>query len=186
MASTRAPDPRRLDVAAFAAANGELKGEWEISSLRRLMSATPASASAEGPVSVSWQVRGERLPLLAAGARPAVLIEAEAEVTLECQRCLQPMRWPLQARRRIFFVEGEDAAAALDAENDDDVLALVPALDLQALVEDELLLALPIVPRHDVCPEPLPRAFVEEERQNAPEESPFAALAVLKRGSAPD
>ncbi len=186
MASSRAPDPRRLDVAAFAAANAELKGEWEIGSLRRLMSATLASPSAEGRVDVPWQVRGERLPLPAAGTRPSLLVEAEAEVTLECQRCLQPMRLPLQARRRIFFVEGEDAAAALDADNDDDVLALVPALDLQALVEDELLLALPIVPRHDVCPEPLPRAFVEEEDAKAPEESPFAALAALKRGPAPN
>ncbi len=185
MASTRAPDPRRLDVAAFAAANGELKGEWEVASLRRLMSATLASAPEAGRTGVLWQARGERLPLPAAGMRPSVLIEAEAEVTLECQRCLQPMRLPLQARRRIFFVEGEDAAAALDADNDDDVLALVPALDLQALVEDELLLALPIVPRHDVCPEPLPRAFVEEECENAPAQSPFAALAALKRGPAP-
>jgi uncharacterized protein len=36
------------------------------------------------------------------------------------------------------------------------VLALEPALDLKELVEDELLLALPLVPRHEVCPEPLP------------------------------
>jgi DUF177 domain-containing protein len=186
MASNRAPDPRRLAVAAFAAANGELKGEWEIASLRRLMSAMPASAPDAGRHQVSWQVRGARLTLPGAGARPSLRIEAEAEVILECQRCLQPMRWPLQARRRIFFVEGEDAAAALDADTEDDVLALVPALDLQALVEDELLLALPIVPRHDVCPEPLPRAFIEEHDGSAPEESPFAALAVLKRGPAPN
>jgi uncharacterized protein len=186
MASNRAPDPRRLDLAAFAAAKGELKGEWPIASLRRLMSATPAAATDIGRHEVSWQVQGERLSLPGAGAQPSVLIEAKAEVILECQRCLQPMRWPLQARRRIFFVEGEDAAAALDADAEDDVLALVPALDLQALVEDELLLALPIVPRHDVCPEPLPRAFVEEDDASDPEESPFAALAVLKRGPAPN
>ena len=57
-------------------------------------------------------------------------VGADTDVTLECQRCLQPMRVPLHAERRIFFVEGEDAAAALDAESDDDVLALTPALDL--------------------------------------------------------
>ena len=186
MASTRAPDPRRLDVAAFAATGGELRGAWEATQLRRLQSATidPSAEARRGDV--AWQARGERLPLPGAGTRPSLLIEAETDVTLECQRCLQPMRWPLQARRRIFFVEGEDAAAALDAENEDDVLALAPALDLQALVEDELLLALPIVPRHEVCPEPLARPFVEEESAPVPEDSPFAVLSALKRGPAPN
>jgi uncharacterized protein len=186
MASTRAPDPRRLDVAAFAALGGELRGDWPATQLRRLLSATMESPDDASRLDVAWQASGERLPLVGTGKQPSLLLEAETEVTLECQRCLQPMRWPLQARRRIFFVDGEDAAAALDAENDDDVLALVPALDLQALIEDELLLALPIVPRHEVCPEPLPRAFVEDEGESLPEDSPFAALSVLKRGSAPN
>ncbi|MDQ2927379.1 MAG: YceD family protein, partial [Pseudomonadota bacterium] len=78
------------------------------------------------------------------------------------------------------FVEGEDAAAALDAESEDDVLALAPAIDLQSLIEDELLLALPLIPRHDVCPEPLVQA-VGGDVKPSPEEHPFAALAALKR-----
>jgi len=90
----------------------------------------------------------------------------------------------LRAERRIFFVDGEDAAAALDADSEDDVLALTPALDLLELVEDELLLALPLVPRHDVCPEPLPRAFRDEAE--FVEDHPFAALAALKQGSRPN
>ncbi len=184
--SIRAPDPRRLDVAAFALAGGELRGDWPAMQLRRLLSATIESPADAGRLDIAWQARGERLPLVGAGRRPSLQLAADTEVTLECQRCLQPMRWPLQARRRIFFVEGEDAAAALDAESEDDVLALVPALDLQALIEDELLLALPIVPRHEVCPEPLPRAFVEDEGEGAPEDNPFAVLAALKRGSAPN
>ena len=51
------------------------------------------------------------------------------------------MVMPLRVDRRFFFVAGEDAAASLDAESDDDVLTLEPALDLKSLVEDELLLA---------------------------------------------
>jgi uncharacterized protein len=87
--------------------------------------------------------------------------------------------------RWIRFVDTESEAAALDVDSDDDVLALPRHLDARELIEDELLLALPLVPRHEVCPEPLPvpdaaaepAAEVEAERPN-----PFAALAALKRG----
>ena len=92
------------------------------------------------------------------------------------------MHVALEAERRIYFVEGEAAAAALDAETDDDVLALAPSLDVAELIEDELLLSLPLVPRHDNCPEPLPRPFVDVEPHADPADSPFAALAALKRG----
>jgi uncharacterized protein len=84
---------------------------------------------------------------------------------------------PLQVDRRLFFVEGEDAAAALDTDSEDDVLTLEPAIDLRALIEDELLLALPLVPRHEVCPEPLP---LQGEEAAPAAEHPFAALAALK------
>ena len=130
-------------------------------------------------------MRGERAALLNAGNQPVLAICADVEVTLECQRCLQPMTVLLEAERSIFFVEGEDAAAALDAESEDDVLALTPALDLEALIEDELLLALPLIPRHGVCPEPLPRPFIDEDAAAPPADNPFAALAALKRASLP-
>jgi uncharacterized protein len=87
---------------------------------------------------------------------------------------------PLSVDRRVFFVAGEDAAASLDAESEDDVLPLAP-LDVKALVEDELLLALPLVPRHEACPEPLP---FEPGPEAPASEHPFAALAALKRGPA--
>lgn len=184
-AFSRELDPRRLDVAALAAAGGELAGEWTADRLRRLAAATlaPADGSARPPI--AWRARGERRVLAGAGMQPALAIGADTEVTLECQRCLQPMRLPVHAERRFFFVEGEDAAAALDAESEDDVLAATPALDLPELIEDELLLALPLVPRHASCPEPLPRAFTEDDPAIDPADNPFAALAALKRGSLP-
>ena len=65
-------------------------------------------------------------------------------------------------------------------DSEDDVLALTRALDLRELVEDELLLALPIVPRHEVCPEPLPQP-ADDAAPAEPAPHPFAALAALKR-----
>jgi uncharacterized protein len=48
-------------------------------------------------------------------------------------------------------------------------------------VEDELILALPLVPRHDACPQPLAAPATAEEPL-AERPNPFAALAALKRG----
>jgi DUF177 domain-containing protein len=186
--ASRAFDPRRLDVAAFAAEQGELSGDTPATALPRLNAATLAPDDDSSRADVHWRVTGQRLPLAGAGLQPSLLVEASTEVTLECQRCLQPMRIALPTERRIFFVEGEDAAAALDADTEDDVLALTPTLDLCSLVEEELLLALPLVPRHEVCPRPLPRPLVEEEPEASPAENPFAALASLKmkQGSRPN
>ncbi len=60
------------------------------------------------------------------------------------------------------------------------MLVLEPAIDLRALIEDELLLALPLIPRHDVCPQPLVQAAADDVERAGE----FAALAALKRGSA--
>ncbi len=184
--SSRDLDPRRLDVAAFAAARAELAADWPADRLHRLVAATLAPDDGTPRAGVIWRASGERRVLAGAGTRPSLAIEAETDVTLECQRCLQPMRVSLRATRRIFFVDGEDAAAALDAESEDDVLALTPALDLGELIEDELLLALPLVPRHEHCPAPLPLALVEDDPPIDPADNPFAVLAALKRGPRPN
>ena len=184
--SSRPPDPRRLDVGAFAAARSELAGEWPAERLARLSEATLAPGDGMARPPVAWRARGERAMLVGAGVHPALAVAADTEVTVECQRCLQPMRLPIHAERRVFFVEGEEAAAALDAESEDDVLALTPSLDLPELIEDELLLALPLVPRHARCPEPLPRAFVEDDPASDRADNPFAVLAALKPGPRPN
>lgn len=148
-------DPLRLDVAAFAADGAQLAGVWPGDSLARLadLQVPPQDL---GFADVAWQVRGERRAKTASEAELWLAIQVEAPVWLSCQRCLQPLAVDLALDRRLRFVHGESQAAALDAESDDDVLALSRSLDLRELVEDELLLGLPLVPRHDHCPQPLP------------------------------
>lgn len=181
--SSRTSDPRRLDVAAAAVASLELAGDWPLAGFARLATATlPASYGLPG---LHWHIRGERALLAGAGVQASLRIGADTEVTLECQRCLQPMPFPIRIERRIFFVDGEDAAAALDVDSEDDVLAIAPALDLHALLEDEMLLALPVVPRHEVCAQPLPQGTEPELPAEAVREHPFAALAALKGRNRP-
>ena len=133
MASRPAFDPVRLDVAAFAAGRGAIAGTWPLRSLARLAAGTvPLADGGEDPV--QGQAEGAPAPLPGAGMQPALRLVADAAVGLECQRCLQRMVVPLHVDRRLFFVAGEDAAASLDAESEDDVLALEPAVDLRFLV----------------------------------------------------
>jgi len=176
-------DPLRLDVAAFAKDGASLRGTWPLESLERL-AASVLPGSAPSLPAVAWRMVGELRS--AKGSEPELWlhVSASAEVVLECQRCLKPMTEALRAERSFLFVSGEDAAAELDAKSEDDVLALTRALDARELVEDELLLALPIVPRHDVCPDPLP--VVEDDLPEAEKPNPFAKLAALKRGGLPN
>jgi uncharacterized protein len=180
MATARRFDPRRVDVRTFAAEAASHNGQWPLAALDRLASAAvPESIAGAAPV--TWSAEGARAKLAGAGSQALLSLAADALLSMQCQRCLQPVDVPLRVDRRIFFVDGEDAAAALDAESEEDVLALAPAIDLQALIEDELLLALPLIPRHDVCPEPLVQPK-DDDAEASGREHPFAALAVLKRG----
>lgn len=178
--SARAFDPLRLDVPACAEAAAQLQGEWPLQSMHRLAAAAHAVSPLTASDQVVWSVRAEQHRLPGGAVQPWLHLKATARLALECQRCLQPVECVIDVDRSFVFVPGESAAAELDAQIDADVLALTRALDLRELVEDEMLLALPVVPRHEVCPQPLPISddtLADESRPN-----PFAALATLKRG----
>jgi uncharacterized protein len=180
--SGHAHDPRRLDMAVFARHAGALSGAWPLNQLDRLLDGWPADAQAPSG-EVSWSAHGELRPVAVGAPEVWLHLHVQTVVWRTCQRCLQPMPVPLEVDRRLRFVAGEDAAAALDAESEEDVLELVRALDLRVLAEDELLLALPLVPRHETCPSPLP--LRDDPLAESPEPHPFAALAALKRGTLP-
>ena len=128
---------------------------------------------------MTWSARGEQRILRGGDAQVWLHLKAATGLPLECQRCLKPVDMPLAIERNFLFVHGEDAAAQLDAQSEDDVLALTRALDLREMVEDELLLAMPLVPRHEACAVPLRVGAIEEALDEPPH--PFAALAALKR-----
>jgi uncharacterized protein len=176
-------DPRRLDVAVMAAAHGELSGEWPLAALDRLADLVLGTEPAGSPI--HWQAEGDQRPVT--GGEPEIWLHltAQACVNMRCQRCLGSLTVPLDLDRWIRLVRDAAQAEALDAELEDDVLELQRHTDLGELIEDELLLALPLVPRHEDCPEPLPMgdpvdpdpaADLAPDRPN-----PFAALAQLKK-----
>ena len=186
MSAAPAFDARRLDVAAFAQAEGRLVGEWPLAAMPRLLQ-DPLPLAADGPAAaVAWSARGSRKAVTGGEPEIRLHLQAHAALQMSCQRCLQPVTVVLDVQPRLRFVRGEQQAEALDEDSDEeDVLALTATLDLQQLTEDELILALPLVPRHEHCPQPLPMAVGEAElASSADAEHAFAALAALLPGGA--
>ena len=78
---------------------------------------------------------------------PGCELSVEAEASLRCERCLEIFRQPLRSQARLAFVAGE----ADEGRVPDDCEAVTLGPDrasLSELVEDELLLSLPVVPLH--------------------------------------
>lgn len=176
-------NPARLDARRFAEANGHLQGACAATELTRLAADLHPDGLVDGPAPVAWQADGE---LRGAGQAAVWLrLQAQATVPLTCQRCLGPVPTPLVVDRWFRFVATEAQAEAEDDEAEEDLLALEPRPDLMAVLEDELLMALPLVPMHAVCPHSLPSSAgtlpETADGEGARRESPFQALSKLKK-----
>lgn len=187
-------NPLKLDVPAFARAGAPLEGGWPLSELPRLRAGVPAEARDLPTLPIRWRVQGELKPQAGGAAEIWLHLTARAELPLQCQRCLQPVQETVEVNRLVRFVADEETAAELDAELEEDVLVHSRQFDLRWWVEDELILALPLVPKHEACPQPLavpsePVPVGARERQAAEfaeadepvRPNPFAALAALKK-----
>jgi len=117
--------------------------------------------------------------------KPGLELEVTGSLKFRCQRCLQVMDYPLCVASHLLLlapdemlpddvVEDDDEVAGDELDDEWDAIEASREQSVLALIEDEVLLALPIVPRHEVCEPPV--AMKDEH-----EPSPFAVLAKLKR-----
>jgi uncharacterized protein len=102
-------------------------------------------------------------------------LDIAGEPVLCCQRCLGGVKFPLQIRSRLQLIApGEEWPDDDLADDSADAIAAEKALAVLSLIEDEVLLALPIAPRHEQCESPL-------AKESGHGSSPFAALVALKK-----
>lgn len=177
-------NPRRFDVQAFAEAGASLDGSEALESLDRLLAEHHADGRALPEV--RWSVRGEMRSGASGQPSPWLHLLARLDLPVGCQRCLGPVVVGLEVDRWFRFVADEATAEAEDDDSEEDVLALEPRPDLLALVEDELLMTIPLVPMHEECPLPLgtPPEGKDDAREAGEGQErphPFAALAKLKK-----
>jgi uncharacterized protein len=182
----------RLDVTSFAREAGALAGISPLADFPRLAQETASQAiAADAPVVIDWQAQGEMRRDAGLGdgvVRPALHLRARTRLPLVCQRCLQPAWTEIAVDRHFLFASDEAQAVQLDERAQDDVLTEAEDFDLLSLIEDELLLALPLAPRHERCSQTLARhrAGPDAEQEATDQPHPFAALAALKRQNGPD
>jgi uncharacterized protein len=181
MTKDRGFDPKRLDVMAFAVAGAALSQSAPQAQFNRLSTGLLALPGDRLEPPVQWSAFGETRQVTGGSLAHWIRLQANVEVTLQCQRCLQAMQQPIAVDRWFQFVGNEDDAARLDEESEEDVLAASARFDLLELLEDELILALPIVPRHEDCPQPLPWSAEQPTSEAEVAPNPFAALAALRR-----
>ncbi len=139
------------DMAGFARAGRSLEGVTRTGQFARLCQDLPGQQDGD----IRWRVRGR---FDAPTGRSWLDVEAEGPVRVVCQRCLEAFSLTLRVSSTLGLVETQaqlDAMDALEAEGQGPEIEYLVAgqrLDVPGLVEDELILALPYAPRHDVCP----------------------------------
>jgi uncharacterized protein len=167
--------PLSLDLLQSARRDVSLAGRLAVAQLSRL---TPNLAREQGEAVVELRIH--------MGADRRVLVEGriEADLQLVCQRCMQPMTLSVRAHLHLAWVKSEDEAAELP-EVYEPLLAPDGRVTLIEMVTDELLLALPLVPRHEDgagCGKTAKAAKPKRATPAEDRKKPFAALASLKRG----
>lgn len=86
--------------------------------------------------------------------RPRLRCKVKGDVEMLCQRCLQPVHVAVESDRLLYLASSEGEAERLEttlADEDFEVMVTDRTLDLAGVVEDEVLLSLPIVPMHADC-----------------------------------
>jgi uncharacterized protein len=112
-----------------------------------------------------------------------VQVRAQAPLWLVCQRTLDPFVMPVAVDSRLGLIRSEQEEAALPAGYEPLLVAEDDKLSPIDVIEDELLLALPLVPVNpdSALPEEVTRPPVEASPAEERPDNPFAVLRELKK-----
>ncbi|TKB45904.1 23S rRNA accumulation protein YceD [Thalassotalea mangrovi] len=121
------------------------EGYFELSGLDRLQAVTQGHGE-QVNVKITFDVDEQGLIVLSG--------TAQASVSLTCQRCNEEFSQDLNVEFCYSPVKHEDAAARLPSYYDAVELDENGEVNLRELVEDELILAIPLIPKHELedCP----------------------------------
>lgn len=158
-----------IDAFEFCRSNGHRDGVTPVAEMSRLIKDC-ADQSGE----IAWTIDG----VVTSQNYPALTVSVTGTVQLMCQRCMTPFAYDVDSSTMLLLGKDDEEADQIEeilGDESIDVIVGSRTCDLRDLIEDEALLALPQVPKHEVCPD---SKLVDEARTAKP--SPFAVLKDLK------
>jgi uncharacterized protein len=172
--------PPKLDVKQFARSASMLNGQYALSKFKRIFEETQGLGAENA---LNWSAEGALLQDQTGSGQVCLRLKVEVKMPQICQRCLGVVEVDVRIDRSFRFVETEAQAELEDDGSPEDLLVLSQDFDLASLIEDEVLMSLPLVPRHEVCPVEVKLTAIDaafEAETKKP--NPFAVLAGLKDG----
>jgi len=163
--------PEQIDAIRLADEGGRLCGELAAGGLHRLRELSRSGTFPEPVVvDLSFERTGHGVRMM----RGIIRTTVEAI----CQRCLQPVAIDVTARPFVVLqVAGEEPAVGPEEA---DTLVVEGPLLLNELAEDELLLAMPMIPMHEEGSCIAPKRRGEAPPGSPDKPNPFSALRGLK------
>ena len=151
-----------IDTFEFSRLKERREGELAVADFARLRDETADTSG-----SVQWVAQGGVHTL----GYPQLHLSVKAEVKLMCQRCLTPFVFPVASEATLALAKDEESADELEdklADEDIDVIAGSKSMNLLELVEDEVLLAIPLSPKHERCPDQLGQEIAGVDKRVSP------------------
>ncbi|SDV50977.1 YceD family protein [Chitinasiproducens palmae] len=180
---------RAVDLFEWTRRGLSFEGAVPLSALPRIVEMLPAGVPDEAkdtPVTFTARAAMQRE---GGAVRPTLDLHVSGLTWLECQDCLGPFELPIEIDTPFRVVQTEEQADAIPLDDDGpDVIVGSATFDLLDLIDEEIALSLPMVPRHETCPtanaDDSVAPIVFDDTAAAPAEEgerrrPFAGLAEM-------
>lgn len=158
-----------IDAFEFCRNNGYRDGVTPVAEMTRL-----AADCADPSGDIRWSIQGGTTPQ----GYASLTLSVAGTVKLVCQRCLEPFSYDIDSSTMLVLGRDDEDADQIEEILDDesiDVIVGSNCCDIRDLLEDEVLLALPQSPKHEVCPDTKLLDSLKSDKV-----SPFAGLKNLK------
>lgn len=131
--------PKTIDPIKLADQETHLQGHLEVASFSRL---NDIMFDKEGTVQLDLRLGRDMERFYYIQGR------VEANLHLQCQRCMQKMNFPIDIMVSLSPVSTLEAAKNLP-DRYEPLLVEEEKIELLSIIEDELLISLPMVPKHE-------------------------------------
>jgi uncharacterized protein len=165
--------PHQIDPFRLAEAGAQLSGHLPLRQFQRLRQVL---ADDTGELAVKLDFEMDELGV------PVMVGHIQAVLLLKCQRCLEAFSFPIDIRIALAWVKTGQEADKLPLRYEPYIVEETP-LQLNDVIEDELLLALPQIPMHPEADCPASKLLKQRDKvtnESEPKDNPFAVLAKLK------